>query len=96
MPSYALALQDYSSVPLSFLQGISFRFPVRILLDIVDNDFLAFCSTGSMLAPRWFSSLSASKMLSTNIGMSLGQRRRQMQFQNPAQWLSMPSPDGSC
>lgn len=96
MPSYALALQDYSSVPLSFLQGISFRFPVRILLDIVDNDFLAFCSTGSMLAPRWFSSLSASKMLSTNIGMSLGQRRRQMLSRSLAQWHAMPGRDRSC
>ena len=65
-------------------------------LDIVDNNFLALRSTSSMLTPRLFGSLSASKMLSTNIGMSRGQRRRQMQFQDPAQWLSMPSPDGSC
>ncbi len=40
-------------------------------LDIVDNDFLAFCSTSSMLTWRRFSSLSASNTLSTNIGINL-------------------------
>lgn len=39
-------------------------------LDLMDREFLAFCSTGSMLTPRRFSSLTASNTSSTNIDMS--------------------------
>jgi hypothetical protein len=70
-PDTPFAPQGYSSAPLrppsSDILPVSSTYP----LGVVDNDFLAFCPTSSMLTSRRFSSLSASNTLSENIGMNL-------------------------